>query len=151
MAEPTIRPYRVEDLDPVVDLWYCTWHAAFPDLGHFEPKAEWRRRFAEEIAVEDRVFVAEIDGRLAGFLSVTERDCEGYVREIFVSPEHQRQGVGTALMALAKQLHPDGLSLHTLQRNVQASAFYEKHGFVVASRGIGRVGLPNARYRWRPA
>lgn len=150
MTQPTIRPYRPEDLDPVVDLWFDSWHAAFPDLTHFEPKAEWWRRFAEEIAVEDRIFVAEVDGGLAGFLSLTTRDGAGYVREIFVAPAYQRRGVGSALMALAKQLYPAGLSLHTLQRNIQAAAFYEKHGFIVASRGIGRVGLPNARYRWTP-
>jgi hypothetical protein len=54
-------------------------------------------------------------------------------------------------MALAKELGPAGLRLHTLQRNDVALAFYERHGFVVASRGIGRVGLPNMQLRWMPA
>ena len=75
---------------------------------------------------------------------------EGYLHEIFVAPELQRRGVGSTLMALAKELAPAGLRLHTLQRNTQAAAFYARHGFVVESRGIGRVGLPNARYRWTP-
>lgn len=146
-----IRPYRPDDLDPVVDLWYDTWHATFPDLRHHEPKEEWRRRFEREIAVEERVYVAELDGGIAGFLAVKdEGGGEGYLHEIFVAPAFQRRGIGSTLMALAKELAPAGLRLHTLQRNAQAAAFYERHGFVVESRGIGRVGLPNARYRWAP-
>ena len=54
-------------------------------------------------------------------------------------------------MHLAKELAPAGLRLHTLRRNAQAAAFYERHGFRVASTGVGRVGLPNAQYAWTPA
>jgi ribosomal protein S18 acetylase RimI-like enzyme len=150
-APPTIRQYLPDDLDPVVDLWYDSWHATFPDLRHHEPKAEWRRRFEAEIAVEEQIYVAEVDGRLAGFLAVKDRGGgQGYLHEIFVTPEHQGQGIGSALMALAKALAPAGLRLHTLQRNTRAAAFYERHGFDVVSIGIGRVGLPNAQYAWTP-
>jgi putative acetyltransferase len=147
-----IRPYRPDDLDPVVDLWYASWHATFPDLRHHEPKSEWRRRFETEIAAEERVHVAELDGQIAGFLAVKDRGSgQGYLHEIFVAPECQGQGIGSTLMALAKELAPAGLRLHTLQRNTRAAAFYEHHGFVVVSTGIGRVGLPNAQYAWPPA
>ncbi|HEY3081977.1 MAG TPA: GNAT family N-acetyltransferase [Chloroflexota bacterium] len=150
--QPTIRPYRPDDLDRVVDLWYDTWHATFSDLRHHEPKEVWRRRFETEIAVEERVYVAEVDGRIAGFLAVKdEGGGAGYLHEIFVAPPFQRHGIGSVLMALAKRIAPAGLSLHTLQRNTQAAAFYARHGFAVVSTGIGRVGLPNARYAWTPA
>lgn len=146
-----IRAYKPADLDPVVELWFDTWHATFPDLHHHEPKAEWRRRFETEIAVEEQVYVAEVDGQMAGFLAVKDRGGgHGYVHQIFVSPEFQRHGVGSALMQLAKRLAPAGLRLHTLQRNTQAAAFYERHGFSVVSTGMGRVGLPNAQYGWTP-
>ena len=146
-----IRPYRTEDLDAVVDLWYDTWHAAFSDLTHHEPKEEWRRRFEAEIAVEEYVYIAEVDGRIAGFLAVKDRDgSQGYLHEIFVAPEFQCRGVGSTLMGLAKELAPAGLRLHTLQRNTQAAAFYRRHGFTVVSTGVGRVGLPNVQYAWTP-
>jgi putative acetyltransferase len=150
-ADPAIRPYRPEDLDPVVDLWYDTWHAAFPDLRHHEPKEDWRHRFEAEIAPEEQVYVAEVDGQIAGFLAVKDRGKgHGYLHEIFVLSEHQGRGIGSALMRLAKALAPAGLRLHTLQRNTQAAVFYERHGFTVASTGVGRVGLPNAQYAWTP-
>ena len=54
-------------------------------------------------------------------------------------------------LALAKELAPVGLRLHTLQRNSQACAFDERHGFAPVSFGIGRVGLPNVQYGWTPS
>ena len=36
------------------------------------------------------------------------------------------------------------------QRTTQAVAFYDRHGYSVVSRGIGRVGLPKAQYAWTP-
>ncbi len=135
-----------------MDLWYRTWHATFPDLRHAEPIEEWRSRFETVIAVEERVYVAEIDGRLAGFLAVADRGGgQGYLHEIFVAPEFQRRGLGSILMAKAKELAPAGLRLRTLQRNTQASAFYARHGFIAGSTGIGRVGLPNVEFRWTPS
>jgi putative acetyltransferase len=152
MPRPILRPYRPTDLDAVVDLWYGTWHATFPDLRHHEPKEEWRRRFEAEIAAEEQVYVAEVGGRMAGFLAVKdEGDGRGYLHEIFVAPAYQRSGVGSALMDVAKALAPAGLRLHTLRRNAQAAAFYARHGFTVVATGIGRAGLPNAHYVWTPA
>ena len=88
--QPSIRPYHPNDLDAVVDFWYDTWHATFPDLRHHEPKDAWRWRFETEIAVEERVFVAELDGRVVGLLAVKCLDDQrGYLHEIFVAPELQ--------------------------------------------------------------
>jgi ribosomal protein S18 acetylase RimI-like enzyme len=151
LARPTIRTYGESDLDVVVDLWYDTWHATFPDLRHHEPRVEWRRRFEQEIAAQERVYVAEIAGHVAGFLAIRdEGGGRGYVHQIFVAPQHQQRGIGSVLIGLAKHLAPAGLRLHTLQRNAQAAAFYERHGFMVVSTGIGRAGLPNAQYAWTP-
>jgi ribosomal protein S18 acetylase RimI-like enzyme len=148
----TIRSYEPADLDGVVDLWYDSWHATFPDLRHHEAKVEWHRRFELEIAAQERVYVAEVTGRLAGFLAVKDLGSgRGYLHEIFLDPAFLGRGIGSALMGLAKSLAPAGLRLHTLQRNTRAAAFYERHGFHVISTGIGRVGLPNAEYAWLPS
>jgi len=146
-----IRPYQPADLDALIDLWYDSWHATFPSLRHHDPNSEWRRRFETENAAEAQIYVAEVGGRLAGFLAVRdEGGGQGYLHEIFLAPSFQRRGIGSDLMRLAKTLAPAGLRLHTLQRNTQAAAFYERHGFRVISTGIGRLGLPNAQYAWAP-
>jgi GNAT superfamily N-acetyltransferase len=148
-ASLQIRPYRPDDLDAVVALWYRSWHASLPGLRHPHPIEAWHRRFREEIAQQEAVWVAERDGRLVGFLALYE--ARGYLDQVYVEPELRGQGIGTALLAQARRLCPSGLTLHALQANMAARAFYARHGFVEGPPGVNRVnGQPNVEYRWRP-
>ena len=151
----SIRRYRPKDLEAVVDLWYRSWSTALPGLRHPHPIEEWQRRFREEISQEQAVWVAERacpeerGGRLAGFLAMYLP--RGYVDQLYVEPALQGRGIGTALLAQARAASPGGLSLHALQANVSARAFYERHGFTAGEAGINRVnGQPNVEYRWTP-
>lgn len=145
-----IRPYDPKDLDETVALWYRTWTRTFPDLEHPQTPDEWKARFRDEIVPRQTVWIAEIDGTIAGFMAMVKG--AGYIDQMFVDEEFQGRGVGTALMAKAKELSPSGLSLHTLQRNTTACAFYERRGFRPGDTGINRVnGQPNVEYRWTPA
>jgi ribosomal protein S18 acetylase RimI-like enzyme len=145
-----VRPYRPDDLDATVDLWYRSWTTALPGLQHPQPVSEWHRRFREEISQQQRVWVAEIDGRIVGFLAMFERD--GYVDQLYVEPSWRGRGIGTALLAQARAASPGGLSLHALRANVAARAFYERRGFVAGPTGVNRInGQPNVEYRWTPS
>lgn len=91
-----------------------------------------------------------MDGRLAGFLALVLHEC--VLDQLFVAPGMQGAGTGSALMTIAKERCPTGLTLSTLQRNAGARAFYERHGFRAGERGINRInGQPNITYRWPPA
>jgi GNAT superfamily N-acetyltransferase len=70
-----------------------------------------------------------------------------------VLPEAQGQGVGTALLDVAKRAVAR-LQLWTFQRNAQARRFYEARGFVVVEQtdGTGNEEKePDARYLWTRA
>ncbi|WP_428488466.1 GNAT family N-acetyltransferase [Rhodopila sp.] len=60
-----------------------------------------------------RMWVARRDGRLIGFVALDgdERD------QLYVLPGYYRQGVGSRLLALAKQESSGQLRLFTFQRN----------------------------------
>lgn len=148
-ASPLLRPYQPDDLDAVVSLWYRVWHATFPDLTHPQTYAQWRSRFRDDLSRRGQVWVAEDSGRITGFIVVMVET--GYLDQIFVETDQQRQGVGAALLNTAKQLCPTGLTLHTLQRNSQAAAFYAKHGFTAIRYGTNKLnGQPNVEYHWAP-
>jgi ribosomal protein S18 acetylase RimI-like enzyme len=147
--EIQLRPLEANDIRDVVALWYRAWHHTFPDLRHPEPLSTWERRFRDDLACRGTVWVAEGRGGIVGFIVVMIQ--EHYLDQIFVDPAHQQQGIGTLLLDKAKALCPQSLTLHTLQRNEQASKFYERHGFIAGHRGVNKInGLPNVEYRWQP-
>ena len=85
--------------------------------------------------------MAEGDGRLAGFLALCL--AEQRLDQLFVSPEAQGRGVGSALFDVAVARMPDGFWLSTQPGNHRARAFYERRGMTVdrirEETGEGRV------------
>ncbi|MBW4671982.1 MAG: GNAT family N-acetyltransferase [Cyanomargarita calcarea GSE-NOS-MK-12-04C] len=73
------------------------------------------------------------------------------LNQIFVDPMYQKRGVSLALLNKAKEICPQGLSLHTLQQNRIACVFYEKQGFQARKLSINEInGQPNTEYYWIP-
>jgi GNAT superfamily N-acetyltransferase len=94
------------------------------------------------------VWVEEQNGRIVAFAGVSP----GWLDHLYVDPEEQNAGIGSALLDHAKQLQPDGFQLWTFQHNDGARRFYERHGFVVVERTDGAGNMekePDARYEWR--
>jgi putative acetyltransferase len=84
---------------------------------------------------------------LIGFIAFRE----GWIDQLYVVPEAQGRGVGTALLAMATAAWPT-LSLWTFQRNTGARRFYERHGFVAVETTDGSANEekePDVRYHWR--
>jgi ribosomal protein S18 acetylase RimI-like enzyme len=145
-----IRRYRPDDFDAVNDLWRRARLHAFPDFqarkGH--TAEEDRDYFREVVQVKNDLWVAEVDGRPAAFMAIAG----DFIDQLYVAPEHQRRGLGTALIAHARVLSPTGLRLFTFQINANGRSFYERHGFVVARLGVSPPpeSEPDVEYHWRP-
>jgi GNAT superfamily N-acetyltransferase len=78
---------------------------------------------------------------------------DDWVEQLYVEPELTGQGIGTALLELAKRERPDGLQLWTFQSNLGAQRFYERHGFVEVRRTDGAGSeekAPDVLYAWTP-
>jgi GNAT superfamily N-acetyltransferase len=103
------------------------------------------------IVTRDReVWVAEEDGRIVGFMALGE----GWLDHIYVDPEQQNRGTGTALLTLAMQRRPNGLQLWAFQKNEGARRLYERHGFRLEQLTDGADNMerePDALYVWEPA
>ncbi len=68
--------------------------------------------------------VYELDGRVVGFLSLIGTEVGGF----FVHPDHQRRGIGRALMDDAKESRPF-LELDVFAANSIGRRFYDSYGF----------------------
>lgn len=142
------RDYQPEDLENIVQLWYGTWHQTFPHLHHPQAYSRWKQKF-DELLENGDIFVAEVEDRITGFAVIlTKEQC---LSQLFVDENYQNLGIGSALLNLAKRLCPQGLNLYTLQENLKARAFYEKHGFKARTFSINEFnGQPNVEYYWKP-
>jgi putative acetyltransferase len=73
-----------------------------------------------------------------------------WIDQFYVLPQAQRNGVGSALLQIAKA-QATSLSLWTFQRNAAARRFYEKRGFVAVMETDGSGNEerePDVLYRW---
>lgn len=88
--------------------------------------------------------VFEEEGKVSGFISlVGTRVCA-----LFVAPESQGRGIGSALLEHAKALKGK-LSLRVYRENKKAPGFYEKHGFTAAGEEIdGHTGCVQLLMEW---
>jgi len=103
---------------------------------------------------DGRTVVAVHDGRIVGFATlgpVVGGAVE--VDDLFVDPEHQRHGIGRALVTeIAARAHASGGVHVDVTANPDALAFYESVGFVAVGEAETRFGpAPRMRLEIREA
>jgi GNAT superfamily N-acetyltransferase len=143
-----IRAYHPDDFAPVTRLWRRAREASLPEFqlakGYpFEMDCAF---FRDHILPDNRVWVAETDGRPVAFMAVKD----DFIDQLYVDPDCWRVGVGRALLAYARILSPQRLRLFTLQINLNARAFYEKNDFTVFKLGVSPPpeNEPDVEYVW---
>ena len=104
-----------------------------PWLPKLHTEAEDRRFFGERVLSECDVLVVRRSGEAVGFLALKD----DMVEHLYVRPEAQREGIGSALLDAAKTRRPGGLRLWVFERNTGARAFYARHGFTEVTRTDG--------------
>ena len=109
---------------------------------------DYRGYFTNVVARDRELWVAVRDGRLVGVLAMAGE----WIDQLSVDPPEQRRGAGSALLAQARALSPNGLRVLTLQRNAAACRFYERRGFVACEHGTSPPpeDEPDVSYLWRP-
>lgn len=127
-----IRPYSASDQDSVVELWRDVFPGPSP-WNH--PVADIRRKLALQ---RELFLVAVVGSDVVGTAMAGHDGHRGWVYYVGVSPEHRRQGIGTALMkSVERSLARIGcpkLNLQIRAGNEQVVSFYKKLGFEVEAR-----------------
>jgi GNAT superfamily N-acetyltransferase len=108
---------------------------------------------ADLFEYNDEIWLAAEDGELLGVMAIRRSRQEGWevLERLYVDPEAQNRGVGSALLEKAKELRPDGFVLWVFQKNEGARRFYERHGFRLVKLTDGAQNMerePDALYAW---
>lgn len=129
---------------------FNNWVDATDWMPRVHPPEDVERHYREHVLAVCEVTVAEVDGRIAGFLAL---DCEGLVGGLYLAPAARGRGVGSRLLEAAKARRPEGLALWTFAANAGARRFYRRHGFVEAGAtdGENEERLPDLLLAWKPA
>ncbi len=105
------------------------------------------REWFASVLVSDRELWVIAPGDHPVALLVLEGD---WINQLYVDPPWTGQWLGSMLIDLAKELHPEHLDLWTFQSNTAARRFYERHGFVAIDTTDGQNDerAPDVRYHW---
>ena len=143
-----LRPATQDDAQAIAIVLRTTFRVSLPFLPELHTPEEDLNFVSGKLMVEDAVWVAEIDGAVAGYIAFRE----GWIDHLFIHPDRQGQGIGPALLAKALE---DGQprQLWTFQQNARARRFYEARGFHAAEFTDGEGNeerQPDVRYVWDP-
>lgn len=143
-----LRPARSPDAAKISEAFLAARRQALPYLPKVHTDDEIRAWIRDVVVPTTTVWVAEADGQVAGFFSLSGEKLE----HLYVHPGYQRSKVGTALLDQARALSPDRLELYTFARNEGARRFYERHGFLAIAFGEdNEENEPDVLYEWVPS
>jgi GNAT superfamily N-acetyltransferase len=100
------------------------------------------------LAVLERetVFVAELEGSPAGYVALQRAERAVRVDQLFVSPEHEAEGIGRQLLEFAEGYAiwegAEALQVVVESGNERAHAFYRSRGFTAAGEDLLELLLP---------
>jgi ribosomal protein S18 acetylase RimI-like enzyme len=121
-----IRPYQHNDEANVIDLWSrCGLTRAWNDP---------RKDITRKLNVQPEWFlVGVLDEQVIATVMVGYEGHRGWINYLAVDPDHQRAGLGRAMMTAAERILLDvgcpKINLQIRKDNQKAIAFYERVGF----------------------
>jgi GNAT superfamily N-acetyltransferase len=152
---PALRPAVAADAGAIAELWWRGWHDGHDghvpeELVRFRSRESFLPRAQERVA---STTVAEVDGRVAGFVTVIEDEAE----QVYVDAGHRGSGIAAALLLEAERMIAAGgherAWLAVVDGNARARRFYERQGWedagpldYEAQTDEGTVTVPTRRY-----
>jgi ribosomal protein S18 acetylase RimI-like enzyme len=141
----SLRPARAEDRAFIEDVYFKTQRWIIESLFGWSDDETERANFADTYD-EEHTQIITIDGEDAGWFTV-QRTRDIHLDSIYISPQYQRKGVGTALIrGLIGEADTSGavLRLSTAKIN-PARRLYERLGFIAVDEGPYKVQLERRR------
>lgn len=147
-TELALRPATAADLPSLARIQLAARRAAgdaFPPGAHGDDDVlAWVSGW--DLTSYD-VWLATRDGHVAGYSRATST----WLDDLYVHPDHQGSGVGSALFDTAAAHRPDGFCLWVFESNAPARAFYRRLGCLELERTDGAGNeehAPDIRVAW---
>jgi putative acetyltransferase len=118
-----IRKYKEVEIPVLLEIWEKAALIAHPFLSdefHQMVKGAMKDMYLPN----SDTWVYEESGNIIGFISMAKSEIGG----LFVDPNQQSKGIGTALVNHISQFHKT-LEVEVFEENKIGKPFYEKHGF----------------------
>ena len=124
-----IRKFRTDDLEQVMGLWLATNISAHD----FISAKYWHANYAlvKKMLPQANIWVYEKNNEIWGFIGLQDT----YIAGIFVADKAQGKGIGSELLAKAKQ-QKSQLSLAVYTKNERALNFYQRADFTVVNEQL---------------
>ncbi len=124
-----IRKFRTDDLEQVMGLWLATNISAHD----FISAKYWHANYAlvKKMLPQANIWVYEKNNEIWGFIRLQDT----YIAGIFVADKAQGKGIGSELLAKAKQ-QKSQLSLAVYTKNERALNFYQRADFTVVNEQL---------------
>jgi len=146
-TELLLRPAATDDADGLARVHLESRRAAVPAMPPpVHPPEEVVDHLAQRVRAGG-VWVAEHDRRVVAYLDLVD----GWLDGLYVDPSHAGQGIGSALLELAKTLAPEGFELWVFESNHTARRFYRSRGLVELEHTDGSGNeerSPDVRMAW---
>ncbi|WDF56535.1 GNAT family N-acetyltransferase [Mucilaginibacter sp. KACC 22063] len=134
MSEILIRKFRKTDIEELRNLYLSVRKDTFSWM---DTDAFTIADFVKDTRDED-IWVAEIEGAIAGFISVWLPD--SFVHHLYIYKQYQGKGIGRALLKEAESNTAAPLTLKCLAKNVDAFEFYIKLGWYIEAKEADEAG-----------
>lgn len=147
--DAVIRRATDADAPAVAEVWLRSFATALPTVRRAHTDDQVRDWIRHVVVPGQETWVATVDDSVVAMMVLDGDELD----QLYLDPPWQGRGIGSGLLATAKQLRPSGLTLWTFQVNAPARRFYTRHGFVPGARTDGRRNEerePDIQYVWRP-
>lgn len=129
-----IRPYHTDDTEYLKELYLRVRIETF----YWEDPKRFDLEDLEKDTPEEEIMIAEIDGAVAGFISVWPP--ESFVHHLYIDKTFRGKGIGRLLLDDALKKYPRPLKLKCPIQNDPAIQFYKKLGWEVLEEAMGAFG-----------
>jgi GNAT superfamily N-acetyltransferase len=128
-----IRPYEEADRPFLRTLYLASRKQTWTWL-----EDDFQLEDFDRAVIGEKILVAERDGHLLGFASVFTQ--ENFLHNLFIDPQFQGTGAGSALLHAAETTFTRRGSLKCLVKSKNSVGFYLSKGWIIISTGESPKG-----------